>query len=68
MKYLQCVHGIVEVGDLELARLPLSFRQARPDGVFQYGVVAVQKDLTLSTDGRTRVPYRTAGRQEPITR
>lgn len=46
--YLQCVHGVIEVGDLELARLPLSFREARPDGVLQNGVIAVQKYLTLS--------------------
>ena len=39
--YLQCVHGVIEVGDLELARLPLSFREPRPDGILQNGVVAV---------------------------
>lgn len=48
------VHGVVEIGHLELARLPFPLQKTRLDGILQDGVKAVQKYLTLGK--RTRHP------------
>lgn len=47
LAHLQGVHGVVEVGHFELARLSLALHQARLDGILQDGVEGVQKDLAL---------------------